>query len=56
MTRTEANSILDSVRIGTSMPSYIVNQALMITGDLAQAPFSLADALEAAKQDREKVA
>jgi hypothetical protein len=34
MTKQEANLILDQVKIGIPHPSHIINQALIITGDL----------------------
>ena len=30
----EANLILDQVKVGISHPIYIINQALIVTGDL----------------------
>jgi hypothetical protein len=35
MTREEANLILDQVKVGIIHPSYIINLALTITGDLS---------------------
>ena len=34
MSKQEANLILDQVKIGIPHPSHIINQALIITGDL----------------------
>ena len=34
MSRQEANLILDQVKIGIPYPPHIINQALIITGDL----------------------
>ena len=34
MTRSEANKILSNLKYGDIYPVYIVNQALMTTGDL----------------------
>ena len=34
MTRQEANLILNEVKIGIPHPTYIINQALTVTGDL----------------------
>ena len=34
MTKQEANLILDQVKVGVLYPTYIINQALTITGDL----------------------
>ena len=34
MTKQQANLILDEVKIGIPHPTHIINQALIITGDL----------------------
>ena len=34
MSRQEANLILDQVKVGIPYPIYIINQALITTGDL----------------------
>ena len=34
MTKQEANLILDQIKVGIPYPIYIINQALITTGDL----------------------
>ena len=55
MTRAQANELLDARRQGEHFAQYAINQALRATGDLPPALFSLSDALEAAKEDRERL-
>lgn len=38
MSLARANEILDIVRVGGPMPVFLINQALVVTGDLASAP------------------
>lgn len=48
MTRATANQILDTARAGCQVPDELINEALVVTGDLASAPQPVHEAESAA--------